>query len=116
MEVKKSVGLSKKDVVRASIAVNTCDKVKETPLTMVGCIFYDKEEVSNETGEITKINVVGIKTKDEEFYTSISPTIKESLDSIINVYSEEEITQGIDIIIKAHKSNSNREFLVVDLL
>lgn len=114
MEILKNISADKKDIVRAGNAVSGFKDAIGKPITMVGVFLYTKEE-ENKDGVLETKTVSAIKTSDGEFYTSISPTVKNSLQLIADTSETEEIINGIDVVIKSKKSNGGREFLYIDL-
>ena len=101
---------NKKDLVKAGVATTTFKDVIGEAFTMVGVIAYEKTE----NDEV--MTVVAVKREDGEFISSISPTVANSLDVIRGAYSDEEISEGIEVVVKSKKSNGGREFLYIDLI
>lgn len=70
------------------------------------------EDTDEDTGEIKEIGV--FRTKDEfgntVYYTTISATVIDVLEDVIEVIDEEST---VDVLITKRKSNSNREFLTL---
>lgn len=116
MELITNITNDKKDLVKANNAVLGFKDCLGDTIKMCGVVIYNKDEVDEKTGEITTKTVSAIKREDGEFITSVSPTVKNSLEMIVATYSEEEILSGIDIIIKSKKSNANRDFFYIDLV
>ena len=106
---------NKRDLVKASVTTNTFKDFIDTPLTMTGVIMYEKDEADEKTGEVKTVEVSCVKTDEQGFISSISPTVKNSLETIANAFSEEEILAGVPIVIKSKKSNGGRDFYYVDL-
>ena len=115
MNILKSVNCDKKDIVRASNAVDTFKEIVGEIVTINAAVIFEKEEVDEKTGENKTVVVSAIRKEDGNFNTSISPTIKNSLDTVLSVYSEEEISNGIEVVVRAGTSNSGREFFYIDL-
>lgn len=115
MKVLQGVNVEKKDIVKAGNSVEVFKDIIGEPFKMTGAVIFEKTEKDKDGKDVVNV-VSAIKKEDGEFVSSISPTIKNSLDNILGVYSEEEITAGLDVIIKAGTSNNNREFLYVDLV
>lgn len=116
MKTLVNITSDKKDIVRANNAVLGFKDVIGETLTINGVVIYEKEEVNENTGEIEQKTVTAIKkAEDGEFITSVSPTVKSSLDAVLEVYSEDEIKGGIEIIVKSKKSNAGRDFIYIDL-
>lgn len=106
---------NKRDLVKASVTTNTFKEFIDKPLTMTGIIIYEKDEPDEKTGEVKTVQVSCVKTDDFGFISSISPTVKNSLETIADAFSEEEILSGVPIVIKSKKSNGGRDFYYVDL-
>jgi hypothetical protein len=114
MEILVNISSDKKDLVKAGNAVTGFKDCIGNVIKMTGAIIYTKEE-ENDKGVMETKTVTAIKDDKGEFITSISPTIKNSLEMITNTYDEDEIKTGIDVIIKSKKSNGGRDFLYIDL-
>lgn len=71
-------------------------------------IITDNDE---ETGEIKNIGV--IVNENNDYYTTISATILESIDELIEIIDEEE---NVKIRINKRLSNNKREFLTLTIL
>lgn len=106
----------KKDVVRANNSVNTVKDILGQEFKCIGVLIFEKEGVDEKTGEQVTNTVVALKSEDGEFYTSISPTVKGSIEAVIGVYDKEEFTQGIDMVVKSKESNNGRDFYYIDLV
>ena len=91
------------------------DIIGET-IKIFGILVYKKEEVDDKTGEVKERTVSCIKKEDGEFVSSISPTVQNSLELLNGAYDKEEITAGIEVIVKSKKSNGGRDFLYIDLV
>lgn len=120
MNTVLSSNMSKRDLVKAKVCTTSFKDYKEQQLKLFGGVIYDSESVSEETGEVEKQRVSAIKMKNEngedEVIASISKTVTDSLDVILSEFEDEEIANGIDIVVKAKTSNSGREFLYIDLV
>lgn len=120
MNTVLSSNMSKRDLVKAKVSTTSFKDYKEQQLKLFGGVIYDSESVNEETGEVEKQRVSAIKMKNEngedEVIASISKTVTDSLDVILSEFEDEEIANGIDIIVKAKTSNSGREFLYIDLV
>lgn len=116
MDIKVNITDDKKDLVKAGNTTTMCKDVVGEKFVMTGIIIYEKEEINAETGEVKKSMVSCIKKQDGEFISTISPTVLNSLDIIVNCYTPEEIKKGIEIEVKSKKSNSKREFIYIDLV
>lgn len=93
-----------------------CKGIKGQTLILTGAIVFRREESDEETGEVKTTTACAIKSKDNNFYSSISQTVLKSLDTILETFEQSEIEQGIEIAIKTSKSNKGREFFFIDLV
>lgn len=116
MNILVNITSDKKDLVKAGNAVKGFKDVIGEKIKMTGLIIYEKEELDEKTGEVKKAIVSCVKMENGEFITSISPTVKNSLQLIANTYDADEIKAGVDVMIMSKKSNSNRDFLYLDLV
>lgn len=116
MEILVNVTSDKKDLVKAGNAVKGFKDVIGSKIKMCGAIIFTKDEVDEKTGEATTKIVSAIKGADGEFITSVSPTVKNSLELIVNTYDKDEILKGIEVMIKSKKSNAGRDFIYIDLV
>lgn len=116
MKILVNIGCEKKDVVKACNCVDTFKEYVEQPFISNGILIYEKEDVNEETGVAENVTVTAIKRSDGSFITSISPTVKNSIDAVIEVYDEEELTSGIEMVIRSKRSNAGREFFYIDLV
>lgn len=116
MKILVNITDDKKDLVKANNAVLGFKDVVGEPIEMTGVVIYEKEEPNEKTGEVETKVVSCVKRKDGEFITSISPTVRNSLEMIANTYTAEEIHEGVAVMVKAKKSNGGRDFLYIDLI
>lgn len=116
MRILTNYTSEKKDLVKANNSVDTVKDILNTPFKCVGIIIFEKDGVDEESGEADVKTVVALKTEDGHFYTSISPTVKSSVDAIVEAYDKEEVESGLDIVVKSKLSKSERDFYYVDLV
>lgn len=116
MKVLVNTLSEKKDLVKAGNAVLGFKDVLGEKMVVTGVIIFEKEEVNEKSGEVEAKTVCCLKRKDGEFITSISPTVKNSLQMIIEAYTAEEIAKGIEVVVKSKSSNAGRDFFYVDLV
>jgi hypothetical protein len=116
MNCKVNISNDRKDLVRAGNAMLMFKDVIGDTMTIKGIIIYDKEETNEKTGEIETKTVSCVKREDDEFISSISPTVQNSLNLIVGAFSEDEIKEGIQVVVKSKKSNGGRDFLYIDLV
>lgn len=101
---------SKKDIVKAGVATTTFQDCLGEVFKIIGVIIYEKEE-QGETKTVT-----AVKRDDGEYVTSISPTILSSVETIRSAFDDEELEEGIEVVIKSKKSKGGRDFLYLDLV
>lgn len=116
MEILVNVSESKKDLVKAGNSTTMAKDVIGEQFKMTGAIIYKKEEVDQSTGECSVKTVCCIKREDGEFISTISPTVENSLQLIVNSFEKEEILKGIEVVIKSKKSTKGRDFIYIDLV
>ena len=109
MEIIISTLEDKKDLVRCNNAVDCVQDFKGKKVKVYGFIIYNKADKDGEIKTVTAIKMA------DGFITSISPTIRDSVETIIAAYDENEICEGIDIVIKSKKSKGGRDFFYLDL-
>jgi len=115
MEIIKNITSEKKDLINAANSTVGFKDIVGTPVKMIGAIIYKKEEKNAKTDQIEIKTVVSIKKENGEFVSTVSPTILQSLEMVLESYSEEEVKAGIDILVKSKKSGVGREFLYIEL-
>ena len=116
MTILTNITSDKKDLIKANNSVTGFKEKLGEDILMTGVLIYEKEEIDTKTGEIEKKVVCAIKDSNGDFITSVSPTVKNSLDMIVESYTEEEIKAGLPITIKSKRSNAGRDFFYVDLI
>lgn len=116
MNIKVQIIDEKKDVVKASNAMTMFKDVIGKTIKVTGILVYEKDELDEKSGAISTKIVSCVKQKNGEFISSISPTIENSINSIVSIYTEEEVKAGLDVIVKSKKSNGGRDFLYLDLV
>lgn len=115
MEIIKTTTENKKDIVRANNAVLGAQDVANMELTLLDAIIYDKADADGEIKRVTALKVRDEQSGEENFCTSISATVEQSIDTLLGLYTNEEIQKGVPIIIKSKESKGGRTFYYVDL-
>lgn len=119
MEILSKVNFTLKETINAGSATNVLKNYAGKVLKVTGLMIAKKTELDEETGEIKETKIGVLKTP-EELISSISPTTLGSIDTIINVFTENnmlaDIEKGIDVQVKAGKSGKNREFFYLELV
>lgn len=115
MKILGGTSENKKDIVRATNAVIGAQDLANQKITLKGAWMYEK---SDEKGE--PVNVIALKVVEENgeevFCSSISKTVADSIDTILEIYDANEINEvGVPIMIKSKKSKAGRDFYYVDL-
>jgi hypothetical protein len=115
MKVLKNTCKDKKDLIKAGNSVTMFKDVVGKELTITGIVIYEKEEVDEKTGEVSKKTVSCVKDNKGEFVSTISPRVANILQMITESYTEDEIGAGLPILVKTKKTNSGRDFIYIDL-
>lgn len=114
MKATTNIGFSMKEVINSESATQTMSDVAGKTLKVTGILIGEK--VDNE-GE--KKTVAVMKT-DAGLITTISPTVLNALDTIVNAYESAgalaELEQGITVIVNVKKSANKREFYTLEVV
>lgn len=108
MEILKSITKSKKSIVNA---LNSTEGLKDH----VGEEIVIDELIKMKKDDDRVVLVLHDK-KTDAYLNTISPTILDGIDAIFTSYSEDEIAEGVAIMIMTKKSQKGRDFLYIDLL
>ena len=111
MNITKTVNYTKRDCVKAGVAVDTVQEHGGEVLTLNGFLFGSKFSEEDDK----EIEVVVLKTVDDLFISSISKTVRDSAETIVDSFTEEEISSGIEVVVKNKTSKGGREFFYLDL-
>lgn len=90
-------------------AINTAKSMKDVTgntLTVCGYVIY---EDLNDKGE--EAVFTSIKTESGEFFSSISPTVRQNLESICEIFGEPSYESPINLIPEKARSKNDRDFL-----
>lgn len=113
MEILKATTENKLDLVRANNAVTAVQELKDKALKLTDIIIGKKPD---ENGEVKVVTILKVQDgKETYFASSISPTVADSVETIMEVFSADEIHKGVDIIVKSKKSKGGRDFFYIDL-
>ena len=115
MEIIKTTTNEKKDIVRATNAVTGAQDIVDEEVKLLDAIIYDNADEDGEVTRVTSLKIIRENGK-EEFITSISPTIEKSVDTILSLYSDDEIKSGLMVAVRTKKSKADRNFYYIDLL
>lgn len=115
MEIIRTTTNEKKDIVRATNAVTGAQDMVNEQIKLLDVIIYDK---ADEDGEIKRVTALKVMSENgtEEFITSISPTVESSVDTILSLYSDEEIKAGLMVAVRTKQSKAGRNFYYIDLV
>ena len=115
MEIIKSTTNNKVDIVRATNTTNTIQNIdSDKVLTLRDVIIYS---TTDEEGKEVEVTALKVEVDNEMiFVNSISKTVKQSVDTILSVFSEEEIKSGIPIRVLSDTSKGGRTFYHIDLV
>lgn len=115
MKILFGTSEDKKDIVRATNAVIGAQDLVNQPIILTGAWGYEKVD---EKGEPVTVTALKVKQEngEEVFCSSISKTVADSIDTILEIYEDGEIQNGgVPIIIKSKKSKAGRDFYYIDL-
>lgn len=112
MNIRNAINVGKKEIVKSTNSVKVAKDFIGEKFTMKSIVVYDNFD-DEETDDLI---VCAIGTTDGEFITTVSPTVKNNIDSILATFTEEEISKGIEVVFKTNKSNSGRDFIYLDLV
>ena len=115
MEIIKSTTNNKVDIVRATNTTNTIQNIdSDKVLTLKDVII---QNTTDEEGKEVEVTALKVEVDNELiFVNSISKTVKQSVETILSVFSEEEIKSGIPIRVLSDTSKGGRTFYHVDLV
>ena len=115
MEIIKTTTDSKVDIVRATNTTNTIQNIdSDKVLTLKDVIIY---KTADENGVEVEVTALKVEVDNEIiFVNSISKTVMQSVDTILSVFSEEEIKSGIPIRVLSDTSKGGRTFYHIDLV
>ena len=115
MNIIKTTTDSKIDLVRATNTTNTIQNIDSDKVLMLkDVIIYS---APNENGEEVEVTALKVEVDNElVFVNSISKTVKQSIETILSVFSEEEIKSGIPIRVLSDTSKGGRTFYHIDLV
>lgn len=115
MEIIKTTTDSKVDIVRATNTTNTIQNIdSEKVLTLKDVIIY---KTADENGVEVEVTALKVEVDNELiFVNSISKTVMQSVDTILSVFSDQEIKSGIPIRVLSDTSKGGRTFYHIDLV
>ena len=115
MEIIKTTTNNKVDIVRATNTTNTIQNIdSDKVLTLRDVIIYS---TTDEEGKEVEVTALKVEVDNELiFVNSISKTVKQSVETILSVFSEEEIKSGIPIRVLSNISKGGRTFYHIDLV
>lgn len=115
MEIIKTTTNNKVDIVRATNTTNTIQNIDSDKVLMLkDVIIYS---ATDENGEEVEVTALKVEVDNELiFVNSISKTVKQSVVTILSVFSEEEIKCGIPIRVLSDTSKGGRTFYHIDLV
>ena len=115
MEIIKTTTNNKVDIVRATNTTNTIQNIDSDKVLMLkDVIIYS---TTDEEGKEVEVTALKVEVDNElVFVNSISKTVKQSVDTILSVFTEEEIKSGIPIRVLSDTSKGGRTFYHIDLI
>ena len=115
MNIIKTTTDNKVDIVRATNTTNTIQNIDSDKVLMLkDVIIYSTTDDNGDEVEVTALKV----EVDNElvFVNSISNTVMQSVDTILSVFTEDEIKAGIPIRVLSDISKGGRTFYYIDLV
>lgn len=110
MRIKKNVNFGMNEVINSESATQTIADFAGKTVTLSGILFAEKDE---ETG----IKTVVVMKTDAGLITSISPTVINSLETLVGAYEEfgklADLEAGIKVTVNAQQSASKRTFYTI---
>lgn len=115
MEIIKTTTNNKVDIVRATNSTNTIQNIDSDKVLMIkDVIIYS---TTDEEGKEVDVTALKVEVDNELiFVNSISKTVKQSVETILSVFTEEEIKSGIPIRVLSDTSKGGRTFYHIDLV
>ena len=111
MNIIKTTTENKVDLVRATNTTNTIQNIDSDKVLML------KDVIIYSTADEVEVTALKVEVDNELiFVNSISKTVKQSVDTILSVFSEEEIKSGIPIRVLSDTSKGGRTFYHIDLV
>lgn len=115
MEIIKTTTDSKVDIVRATNTTNTIQNIDSDKVLMLKDVIIYK--TADENGVEVEVTALKVEVDNEViFVNSISKTVMQSVDTILSVFSDEEIKSGIPIRVLSDISKGGRTFYHIDLV
>ena len=108
----KSINFTKKDEVN-SVSATPLQKAKGETITVIGAAITTRKDENGEEHEVALLS-----TLEHGMMSGISATAIKSLDLIIDYMEDlgEEAADGVQLKIKAEKSNAGREFITLEII
>ena len=115
MNIIKTTTENKVDIVRATNTTNTIQNIDSDKVLMLkDVIIYS---TTDENGDEVEVTALKVEVDNELiFVNSISNTAKKSVDTILSVFTEDEIKSGIPIKVLSDISKGGRTFYYIDLV
>ena len=108
----KSINFTKKDEVN-SVSATPLQKAKGETITLLGAAITKRADENGQEQDVALLS-----TLEHGMMSGISATAIKSLDLIIDYMEDlgEEAADGIQIRIKAEKSNAGRDFITLEII
>ena len=115
MNIIKTTTDNKVDIVRATNTTNTIQNIDSDKVLMLkDVIIYI---TTDENGAEVEVTALKVEVDNELiFVNSISKTVKQSVETILSVFAEDEIKSGIPIRVLSDTSKGGRTFYHIDLV
>ena len=108
----KSVNFTKKDEIN-SVSATPLQKAKGETITLLGAAITKRADENGQEQDVALLS-----TLEHGMMSGISATAIKSLDLIIDYMEDlgEEAADGVQLKIKAEKSNAGREFITLEII
>ena len=108
----KSVNFTKKDEIN-SVSATPLQKAKGETITLLGAAITKRADENGQEQDVALLS-----TLEHGMMSGISATAIKSLDLIIDYMEDlgEEAADGIQVRIKAEKSNAGRDFITLEII
>ena len=106
MEILKAITSNKKEVVNAINSRDSMKKHKNEEIIINGIVIFKDNDKT----------ISSIKTSDDRYFSSVSESVKETLNTICSIFTKEQILEGIKVRIKNKMSRNDREYLIIELI
>lgn len=119
MKILNKINFNLKETVNSESATLIMKNFGGQVLKTTGILIGTKDDLDSDTGEVKEIKVAILKTATGELISSISPTVVNSAETIVNAYTDANLLAdfdaGVEIQVCSGKSGKGREFFFLQL-